>query len=109
MKLEFSKKETRLTCTAQYIEQVRICFNQTLIRKTEQLPSLDLRESNNRQWYLQLNWLQSEHWSVKMNVRSGMTGIGQAVNSVNSPWDKLMLKFKENQQRYKDVKDKDAK
>lgn len=44
-----------------------------------------------------------------MNVRSGMTGIGQAVNSVNSPWEKLMTKFKENQQRYKDAKDKDAK
>ena len=37
-----------------------------------------------------------------MNIRSGMSGIGAAVNSVNSPWNKLMQKFKENQQRSKD-------
>lgn len=40
-----------------------------------------------------------------MNLRS-MSGIGAAVNTVNSPWNKLMEKFKENQQRFKD---KDAK
>ena len=36
-----------------------------------------------------------------MNIRTGMSGIGAAVNS---PWTKLMLKFRENQQRSKDPK-----